>query len=112
MQTERECYKCKTTSGLHLHHIYFGTANRRVSDDNGFTVYLCGKHHNLSNYGVHFDCGFDLTLKQECQRKYEETHTRQEFMDLIGRNYIEEDSEFQANAGGGDGEEWLQCDTF
>ena len=30
----------------------------------------------------------DLFLKQTCQKKYEETHTRDDFIKLIGRNYI------------------------
>jgi hypothetical protein len=42
----------------------------------------------MSDEGVHFDKDFDLELKQECQRKYEEEHTRAEFMELIGRNYL------------------------
>lgn len=90
LQTERECYICKRTTGLHLHHIYFGTANRRVSDQNGFTCYLCGWHHNFSDKGVHFNPEADLFLKQECQKKYEETHSREEFMALVGRNYLDE----------------------
>ena len=112
-QKEKECYVCKTTRGLHLHHIYFGTGNRRISDANGFTVYLCGRHHNLSNSGVHFNVELDLELKQKCQRKYEETHSREEFMKLVGRNYLdEEDSDTEADSGGGSGEEWIQCDSF
>lgn len=108
-QKERECYVCKTPLGLHLHHIYFGTGNRRVSDDNGFTVYLCGAHHNLSDYGVHFNVELDQQLKQECQRKYEETHSREEFMALIGRNYIdEEDSTSESKTGCDDTQGWLR----
>ena len=41
-----------------------------------------------SNHGVHFDKAFDLRLKQECQAKYEEVHTRDEFMSIIGRSYL------------------------
>ena len=44
--------------------------------------------HNGSDRGVHFDRAFDLQLKRECQEKYEETHTREDFMRLIGRNYL------------------------
>ena len=87
MQDEKKCYVTGDTEGLHLHHIY-GGSNRKISDKNGFTVYLRGDWHNLSDYGVHFNKELDLHLKQECQRKYEETHTRKEFMMLIGKNYI------------------------
>lgn len=89
IQKEKECYFCKTTQGLHLHHIYHSTALRKVSDANGFTCYLCGYHHNLSSNGVHANKQLDLELKRICQKAYEKTHTREEFMALIGKNYLE-----------------------
>ena len=46
-------------------------------------------NNNMSNYGVHFNSELDLHLKQECQRKFEETHTREEFIALIGQNFLE-----------------------
>ena len=37
-----------------------------------------------------------MQLKQICQRKFEETHSREEFMAIIGRNYlIEEETDAQ-----------------
>jgi hypothetical protein len=30
-----------------------------------------------------------LMLKRHCQMKFEETHSREEFMSLIGRNYLD-----------------------
>lgn len=83
----RRCYKCGTIFNLHKHHIY-GGANRKISEQEGFYVYLCPRHHNMSDEGVHFDKELDTDLKQECQRKYEEEHTREDFMRLIGRNYL------------------------
>ncbi|MEG1662526.1 MAG: hypothetical protein RR338_00915 [Clostridia bacterium] len=89
LQKEKCCYACGRIDGLHLHHIYGGAANRKISDKNGFTVYLCAYHHNMSNFGVHFDKRLDLILKKECQREYEKTHSRKEFMALIGKNYLD-----------------------
>lgn len=89
LQDKKECYICKTTQGLHSHHIYGGVANRKISEQNGFKVWLCGKHHNLSNEGVHFNRELDLYLKRTCQEKFEQTHSRNDFYKLIGRNYIE-----------------------
>ena len=37
----------------------------------------------------HQDRQTDLLLKRECQRKFEETHSREEFMKIIGRNYLD-----------------------
>lgn len=88
LQSERECFVTGRTGPLHKHHIYFGDPCRRISEENGFWVWLVPELHNLSNRGVHFDHEFDLYLKKTCQAKYEETHSRQEFMDLIGRSYL------------------------
>ena len=87
---KKECYITGQTNNLHLHHIYGGTGRRKISDENGFVVYLAGWLHNQSNEGVHGKNGheLDLMLKQHCQRKYEETHSREEFIALIGKNYL------------------------
>ena len=45
-----------------------------------------GLHANPGN-------GLDRALKCICQREYEKTHTREEFIDLIGKNYIMLDME-------------------
>lgn len=87
LQSEKKCYVTEQTDGLHKHHIY-GAANRKISEDNGFWVWLVPEYHNMSDRGVHFNKEFDLLLKQECQAKFEETHSREEFMKLIGRSYL------------------------
>lgn len=88
IQNNKECYFCHTTIGLHCHHIYGGVANRKISEQNGFKVWLCARHHNMSNAGVHFDNARNIFLKQLCQSVFEQTHTRKEFMQLIGKNYL------------------------
>lgn len=88
LQSEKKCYVTGLTEGLELHHIYFGTGNRKVSDQNGFVVWLTPTYHRDAKKGVHFNREFDLLLKQECQAKYEEMHSREEFMRLIGRSYL------------------------
>ena len=90
LQTEKECFLTGSTVNLHKHHIYAG-GRRKISEDNGFWVYLIGYYHNQSNEGVHGKNGhaLELKLKQMCQRKYEETHSREEFLALIGKNYLD-----------------------
>lgn len=90
LQTERECFITGATTGLHRHHIYFGNPNRKISEKNGFWVWLRQDWHNGASYGVHFNRSLDLELKRMCQQKFEETHTRQEFIRLIRKNYLEE----------------------
>ena len=88
MQDEKKCYITGNTENLHEHHIYAG-ANRQISEKNGFKVWLRADWHNMSDYGVHFNRELDLMLKRECQQKFEETHSREEFISLIGRNYLD-----------------------
>lgn len=72
------------------HHIFFGTALRKISEKFGFKVPLCNRCHNMSNDSVHLDPKRvkDLELKRACQAKFEKTHTRKEWMLIIGRNYL------------------------
>lgn len=88
LQDEKKCFLCNTVFDLHDHHIFFGSANRKISEANGFKVWLCAYHHNMSNYSVHHDRKLDLLVKKVCQRKYEKTHSRDEFIKLIGRSYL------------------------
>lgn len=82
-----KCYFCKKPRQA-IHEVYFGTANRKISIKNGFCVGLCNYHHNMSNDGVHFDKAKDLELKQLYQKEYEKTHSREDFIKLIGRSYL------------------------
>ena len=81
------CYFCKKPRQA-IHEVYFGTANRKISIQNGFCVGLCNSHHNMSNDSVHFNKSKDLELKQLYQKEYEKTHTREDFIKLIGKNYL------------------------
>jgi len=80
-----ECYITKI-SGCDLvrHEVYFGVANRPISKREGFWVLLVPRVHQQ----VHSDRELDLKLKRECQERYELTHSREEFMELIGRSYL------------------------
>lgn len=56
----------------------------------GFKVYLCRQHHIHAGgpEAVHRNHETCLIIQQDVQRRFEETHTREEFMALIGRNYL------------------------
>lgn len=90
ISNEYKCYFCKETEKLELHHIYHGTANRRVSDMYGCVVYLCNEHHTGTD-GVHGKNGHDrdMQLKIECQKRWEQEYgSRQTFIKTFGRSYI------------------------
>lgn len=69
------------------HHIIYGVANRRISNDLGYIAPLCREHHTGRD-GVHFNREFDLYLKRKAQEHYEQTHTREEFIKTFGKSYI------------------------
>jgi len=88
LQDTKECYVTSRTDNLNCHHIYFGK-NRKISDENGFWVWLTAEYHNQnSKIDVHHNKKLDFKLKRECQAKYEETHSREDFIKLIGKNYL------------------------
>lgn len=85
---KKECLVCHTALGLHKHHILEGTANRKKSEEYGCWCYLCSRHHNLSNEGIHFDKKLDLKVKRMCQKKFKEAYPDKDFIKIFGRNYL------------------------
>ncbi len=90
------CYLCERLHGdygikqTEEHHVYFGRGQREISEANGFKVYLCRAHHQHDGgpEAVHRNHDTCLLVQQDVQRAFEKRHSRQEFMDLIGRNYL------------------------
>lgn len=89
LQREKKCFVTGSKSGLHKHHI-FGAFNRDNSEKYGLWIWLrWDRHINASPYRTpHNDASFDLELKQMAQRKFEETHSREEFMQIFGRSWV------------------------
>lgn len=87
LQDEKECYICGNPECFD-HHIYGGKKNRSVSEKNGFKIYLCLNHHTNGKFAIHNNKETDNYYKKICQEKYEQEHSREEFMKLIGRNYL------------------------
>ena len=80
---------CRTTLNLAKHHVFYGTANRKLSEKYGLTIWLCPKHHNMSDKGIHFNKPLDLQIKQIAQREFEDTYGHDEFLRIFGRNYLD-----------------------
>jgi len=53
-------------------------------------VNLCHWCHQVPPKGVHHNKKNRIALRQICQREYEKTHTREEFIAEFGRNYLED----------------------
>lgn len=88
LSTEKRCYLCGSTVNIEDHHIYFGNGLRNKSERHGFKCFLCDFHHRDQKHGVHGNRQIDLQLKQICQREFEKTHSHEEFMKIIKRNYL------------------------
>lgn len=78
-----DCFMCdledKKVKRSDLHEVY-GGSNRQRSMKLGLVVPLCRKCHD--------DEEKILELRKICQQIYELDHTREEFIDLIGKSYL------------------------
>lgn len=74
---------------LEKHHIFFGAANRKLSDQYGLWVWLCADCHRNGPHAVHRDYDTNLKLKQDGQKAFERSSTRERFMSIFGRNYLD-----------------------
>lgn len=74
------CQYCgQYSERLDPHEIY-GGSNRKRSIINGFVILLCRNCHNNEK--------IILDIRKKTQKKYEKNHTREEFIELIGKNYL------------------------
>lgn len=88
LSTVKACYVCGRM-GVHKHHVFYGTANRKLSEKYGCWVFLCPIHHNMSNEGVHFNRELDLQIKRKCQERWEaEYGNRDKFREIFGKSYL------------------------
>ena len=94
LQDEKKCFICgrAMTYGpdrLELHHCFYGRPFRKYSDQYGLTVWLCGDscHRNGKN-AVHRNHAVDEEVKKIAQRKFEETHSREEFRQIFNKSVL------------------------
>lgn len=78
-----QCYLCQNKK-QDIHEIYKG-CNRQTSMKYGFCIPICRNCHSKTE----IDSKLDLQLKKECQKEYEKTHTRDEFIKIVGQSYID-----------------------
>lgn len=87
VQAEKECWFCGSRVRLEEHHIFAGTANRKISEKYGLKVWLCHRHHT-GDGGAQYDPEKNLQLKQEAQKAFEKEHSLELWMKLIRKNYL------------------------
>lgn len=88
LQQEKVCYLCGRTYNLEKHHIFGGVANRRISESQGLWVWLCGDTCHRGTDGAQYDRDKNIMLKMDAQTAFEKTHSHNEWMKIIGRNYL------------------------
>ena len=95
MQQDKSiCYICQQKPNyvdgtLEEHHVFGGTANRPISEKHGLKVYLHAfKCHREGPEAVHKNKQVRLALQAAGQKKFEETHTREEFRKEFGKSML------------------------
>lgn len=89
------CYLCmllhEDYSRKHTqeHHVFYGTANRKLSEKYGLKVYLCMEHHTHdgSREAVHRNHEIDARLKGIAQAAFEKEYNELCFQEIFGKNY-------------------------
>lgn len=93
IQSEKECFLCGRAfeygpDRLEDHHIFFGP-NRKHSEKYGLKVWLCGDScHRNGHMSLHKNRKIDLAVKGIAQKKFEETHSREEFRKIFGKSWL------------------------
>lgn len=81
------CYICSRVVPTEEHHI-FGGPNRKLSERYGLKVYLCPYCHRDNKNGAHGRREVADHLHRIGQAAFERNHTREEFMEIFGKNYL------------------------
>ena len=66
------------------HEIYEGFGRRQVSIRNKMQIKVCDFTHRI----IHMNKSLDKALKRRFQREFERGRSREEFIKLMGRNYL------------------------
>lgn len=69
-----------------IHHMMNG-ANKKKAEKYGLILPLCLNHHTGAE-GVHSKPEKMLACRQMAQRKFEEEHTREEWLSEFGKSYL------------------------
>ena len=81
------CFFCGKY-GTEIHHVVYGTANRKLSDKYGLVVGLCYNHHR-GRLGIHNgNKELDMKLKRMAQEAFQREYPDKDFLAVFGRNYL------------------------
>ena len=86
-QGDPRCYICGKTVSLERHHVMAGTANRKLSEQYGLWVWLCGDCHTGTD-GAQYNRERNQILKRMAQRAFEARKSHDEWMQIFKKNYL------------------------
>ena len=87
---DRVCFYCGRMYMVEEHHLVHGSSNRKHSERLGLVIDLCSECHTGRNKHSAHGSEWNLKYKKLAQRCYEDRgHTREEFMSIFGRNYLD-----------------------
>ena len=88
-----ECFICGRFGYVERHHVFGGTANRRLSEEDGLTVYLCPDCHRNAPHAAHrCRATMDSLHRWGQERWMEQTGgSTADFIARYGRNYLPEE---------------------
>ena len=94
-EKDGRCFICMHMEGdwylkqTQEHHV-FGGARRQISEREGLKIYLCTEHHLYGRYAVHRNKNIDNIIKNFAQMVWMKKNPDRSWMELMGKNYIEE----------------------
>ena len=91
IKKSKSCFFCGSEQNLERHHAFFGTANRRLAEEDGLWCWTCSDCHR-GTYGVHGKEGHgkDMTLKMAAEWAWMKWYgkTEDDFRERYGKNYL------------------------
>lgn len=92
IQSKKECfifrinYDVETISELYEHHIFEETTK---NEKYVLKIWLCNRHSITDpHYSIRYQKQLDFELKQLVQKKFEELHSREEFIEHFIKSYL------------------------
>lgn len=110
LQDTKECWLCRIRAGeagycgelphagLHKHHVFYGSGNRKLSEHYGLWVWLCPAHHEYGPEAVHVHRKTRVMLCRAAQKAFERKYSHGKFMEVFGKNWLDDEEERQQDA--------------
>ena len=86
----KHCAECGRNY-IELHEVFFGSANRKLSIQDGLVIPLCKELHHCGNsIGIHHDKDLNIKWKKIAQKRWHEYYgkTKEDFIKRSGISYI------------------------